>query len=119
VGNRGVEIVEAIAIGIEILGILVICVSFVYALVSSFFHFRQKKENEFNSLKVYIGKTMLLGLEFFVAADIIRTVTIELNQKSLLILGLLIIVRTILSWSIIIEIEGTWPWSVSKNDTNK
>jgi uncharacterized membrane protein len=119
VENRGVEVIESIATGIEILGVLVIGFAFVHAIIRSLFHFRQKKENTFDSLKIYIGKALLLGLEFLVAADIIRTVSIEPTLDGLLILGLLIIVRTVLSWSIIIEIEGTWPWNVSKNKMEK
>jgi uncharacterized membrane protein len=54
-----------------------------------------------------------LGLEFLVAADIIRTVTVEPTMDKILSLGLLIVVRTFLSWSIAVEIEGCWPWQLA------
>jgi len=51
-----------------------------------------------------------LGLEILVAADIIKTVALEPNLQNVLILGLLVIIRTFLSWSLVVEIEGHWPW---------
>jgi uncharacterized membrane protein len=60
--------------------------------------------------KSQIGKGLLLGLEFLVAADIIRTVALEPTLRNVMILGLLVVVRTFLSWSIVVEVEGKWPW---------
>ena len=63
----------------------------------------------FHALRVSLGSTILLGLEIFVAADIIHT----LSQPSLdeaLVLGLIVVIRTVLSISIQIEIEGVLPW---------
>lgn len=53
---------------------------------------------------------LLLGLEILVAADIIRTIALEPSFSSVGVLGLLVIVRTFLSWSIVVELEGRWPW---------
>ena len=53
---------------------------------------------------------MLLGLEILVAADIVSTVAIETTLESIVILGLLVLIRVFLSWSLIVEIEGRWPW---------
>jgi uncharacterized membrane protein len=55
----------------------------------------------------------MLGLEFLVAADIIRTVTIKPTLEGLLSLGMLIVLRIVLGWSIAVEIEGCWPWQVA------
>jgi uncharacterized membrane protein len=55
-----------------------------------------------------------LGLEFLVAADIISTVTVEPTREKIVSLGLLVVVRTLLSWSIAVEIEGCWPWQVAE-----
>lgn len=57
-----------------------------------------------------IGKTLLLGLEFLVAADIIRTVAFRPTLQSVVILGVLVLIRTFLSWALVVEIEGRWPW---------
>jgi uncharacterized membrane protein len=105
---------EIIAIGLEIFGISIIAVAYFYAILLSILNFIQRKKGTFENLKIYMGKALLLSLEFLVAADIIRTVIIEPSRESLLLLGLLISVRTFLSWSITVEIEGCWPWQVWK-----
>jgi uncharacterized membrane protein len=55
------------------------------------------------------GKALLLGLEFS-SADVVRTVVLEPTLQNVAILGLLVIIRTFLSWSLVVEIEGLWPW---------
>ena len=106
--------IDYIAIGIEIMGVAVIAFAFIHALLRGLTHFGKRMPDAFDRLKIYIGKAIQLGLEFLVAADIIRTVTIEPTINGMLSLGLLIVIRTILSWSITVEIEGCWPWQVAK-----
>jgi uncharacterized membrane protein len=53
---------------------------------------------------------LLLGLEILVAADIVRTVALEATLESVAVLGLLVLIRTFLSWALVVEIEGRWPW---------
>lgn len=60
--------------------------------------------------KHQLGKTLLLGLEFLVAADVVRTVALEPTLTNVAVLGLLVVIRTFLSWSLTVEIEGRWPW---------
>ena len=57
-----------------------------------------------------LGRSLLLGLEILVAADIIRTVALEQTLESIISLGLLVFVRTFLSWALVVEIDGKWPW---------
>lgn len=57
-----------------------------------------------------LGRSLLLGLEILVAADIIRTVALEQTLESIISLGLLVFIRTFLSWALVVEIEGKWPW---------
>jgi uncharacterized membrane protein len=57
-----------------------------------------------------LGRSILTGLELLVAADIIRTVAIEPTLQSVLVLGLIVVIRTFLSMSLQVEIEGRWPW---------
>jgi uncharacterized membrane protein len=106
--------IELVAKGLEYFGVAVISIAFIFALIRSLLHFGQRKEGTFERLKGFIGKALQLGLEFLVAADIIRTVTMEPTREGILALGMLIVVRTFLSWSITVEIEGCWPWQVSK-----
>ena len=57
-----------------------------------------------------LGNSILLGLEFLVAADIINTVAIEPTLRSLAVLAGIVLIRTFLSFSLEVEIEGRWPW---------
>jgi uncharacterized membrane protein len=57
-----------------------------------------------------IGRAILLGLEFFVAADIIRTVAVDPNFRSVGVLAVIVAVRTFLSFTLEVELEGRWPW---------
>ena len=105
---------SAVAGGLEIFGVLVIGIAFLHAVIRALLQFRQGSPDAFMKLKIYLGKALQLALEFLVAADVVRTVTVEMTRESLLLLGLLIILRTMLSWSITVEIEGRWPWQPAR-----
>jgi uncharacterized membrane protein len=105
--------IEVVARGMELVGVGVVAMAFVHAMVRAVRHFGQKREDAYERLKKYIGKSLMLGLEFLVAADIIRTVTIKPTLEGLLSLGMLIVLRIVLGWSIAVEIEGCWPWQVA------
>lgn len=66
----------------------------------------------YEQYKVRLGRALLLGLEILVAADIVRTVALEPSLTNVGILALLVIIRTFLSWSLVVEIEHRWPWRV-------
>lgn len=113
-GGVLVQIIEVVTRLIEFIGVAVIALVFLYAIIRSIVHFRQRKEGAYDRFRILIGKALQLGLEFLVAADIIRTVLIEPTMMPIITLGLLIVIRTILSWSITVDIEGCWPWQVAK-----
>lgn len=64
----------------------------------------------YDRYKIRIGRSLLLGLEVLVAADIVKTIAIELTFTSLGLLAGLVLVRTFLSWTLVLEIDGRWPW---------
>jgi uncharacterized membrane protein len=64
----------------------------------------------YESYKHQIGRSLLLGLEFLVAGDVVRTVALEPTLANVAVLGLLVLVRTFLSGSLTVEIEGRWLW---------
>jgi uncharacterized membrane protein len=64
----------------------------------------------YRALRANLGRAILLGLEFLVAADIIGTVAIEPSFRSLGVLALIVAIRTFLSFSLELEISGRWPW---------
>jgi len=111
--NGTIKIIELVAMILEVMGVAVIALAFLYATVRSLLYFRGK-EGAYERLKSFIGKALQLGLEFLIAADIIRTVSVRPTMESIMSLGLLIVVRTFLSWSITVEIEGCWPWQMAK-----
>jgi uncharacterized membrane protein len=113
--NAVIHAIELIAEGLEFLGVAVIGIAFLYGTIRGLLHFRQRKPDAYDVLKVFIGKALQLGLEFLVAADIIRTITIGPTREGIVSLGLLVGVRTFLSWSITVEIEGCWPWQVARS----
>ncbi|MEX2335373.1 MAG: DUF1622 domain-containing protein, partial [Pseudohongiella sp.] len=64
----------------------------------------------FREIRQTLGRGILLGLEFLVAADIIHTVAIELTLESVLTLALVVLIRTFLSFALEVELTGRWPW---------
>jgi uncharacterized membrane protein len=96
--------------GLEVFGVGVIGLAFFHAVARAIIQFFKGDKAAFLNMKVYLGKALQLALEFLVAADIIQTVTIEVTREGLLTLGMLVVLRTMLSWSITVEIEGRWPW---------
>ena len=65
-------------------------------------------------LKIRIGRAMLLGLELLIVADIIETVAREITIENMVALGMLVIIRVLLSWTLSLDIEGHWPWQSKK-----
>lgn len=111
------SILHAATLAIEIGGIGVIVLGTIGATVAFLWHIVQGHpgSDAFELYRSNLGRAILLGLEFLVAADIISTVAIEPTVQSLIILGGLILIRTFLSFSIEVEIEGRWPWDRHKS----
>lgn len=106
------EVFTFVAIAFEALGALAMVVGFVIAIVLGV---RALSRGEgggaaFQVLRTTLGSGILLGLEVLVAADLIRTITSNPSIEDAVILGLIVVIRTILSISIQIEIEGVLPW---------
>ena len=71
-------------------------------------------EAAYHRYRSHLGRAILLGLELMVAADIINTVAVEPTFRSLGVLGLIVVIRTFLSFSLEVEINGHWPWQESR-----
>lgn len=102
----------AVAVVFEVIGAVAMCVGFVIALVLGVRALRRGDGGQaaFQTLRTTLGAAILLGLEVLVAADLIRTITSKPSLEDALILGLIVLIRTVLSMSIQIEIEGVLPW---------
>ena len=106
--------IELIAKAVEILAIAIMVVFIVIGTTRFLFHSLTKIEGAYERYRIVLGKTLLLGLELLVAADIIQTVTLELTLTNLAALGGLVAVRTVLGWTLTVEVEGHWPWQDTK-----
>ena len=99
--------IHLVGVCIEVFGVFVIVAGIIW---SSRYIFGSAGASRYDSYKISIGRSLLLGLEVLVAADIVKTIAIELTFASLGLLAGLVLVRTFLSWTLILEIEGRWPW---------
>ncbi len=115
---NAITAVASVAGVLEAAAVILIAASFAHALLRALFHFSKKRDDAYSRLRVYLGKALLLGLELLVAADIIRTVLIETTMQSIISLGLLVLVRIVLGWSIAVEVEGCWPWQMADKKVN-
>lgn len=110
------EVILWITRGIEVVGVSVILVGAIVALAR--LAGERGGGDAFTRLRSDLGRSILLGLEFLVAADIIATVAVEPTPRSVLVLGAIVLIRTFLSWSLEVEIEGRWPWRRAVEKSN-
>lgn len=101
-----------LAVILETLGVATIAVFALYALFKAAVRMLQKGEADavFQELRQRLGRGILLGLEFLIAADIIYTVAIELTFETVGVLAIIVIIRTFLSLTLEVEMYGSWPW---------
>jgi uncharacterized membrane protein len=105
--------IEVASLFIEAVAVIIIVYALLYGSVRYIVTVIQRKltpRERFNQYKHGLGKALLLSLEILVAADVIRTVALEPSLSKILMLGLLVMIRTFLSWSLILEMDGHWPW---------
>ncbi len=96
----------------EVLGVVVMIVGFVLAAVLTLRALVQGRGGKaaYVLLRTLIGSSLLLGLEVLVAADLIRTISSTPSLEETAVLGLIVLIRTVLSISLQVEIEGVVPW---------
>jgi len=105
------EFVEIVGKTIDAVGVIVIAGGIAYTTVAFLLRRRlADRPDPYRSYRQGIGRAILLGLEFLVAGDIIRTVAVDLTLQAVGTLGLLVLVRTFLSFALEVELEGRWPW---------
>jgi len=109
----GADTIEAIAV--------VIIVGYIFIATIGWL-LRSLREHRFTlehygSFRAALARALLLGLEILIAADVVRTAALSPSLKNFEALGVLVVVRTFLSWSIIVEIEGRWPWQARRDSS--
>jgi uncharacterized membrane protein len=107
------EWIELAAQGIEALAVTIMVVFIVIGTARWLFHSGQQIEGAYERYRVALGKLLLVGLELLVAADIIRTVALDSTLHNIMTLGALVVVRTLLGWTLTVEVEGHWPWQAA------
>jgi len=108
------EVMDGVGKAVDAVGVLVIVAGAILAT----WHFIVKRHDEpgkaYRLYRQDLGRAILLGLEFLIAGDIIRTVVVAPTLENVLILGLIVVIRTFLSMALQLEVEGRWPWQRSE-----
>ena len=114
------QFLEHAGVAISLFAVAVIIFSFVIATwrYARRFEVADRSLN-FVRFKKELGSGLLLGLEILVLADVIETMTVTPTFQSLSILASIVVIRTVVSWTLTLEVEGRWPWqSTSKGEEN-
>jgi uncharacterized membrane protein len=102
--------IEMAAAGIEALAVAIMVSFIAIVTIRWLIHIGQKANRAYERYRVAVGKSLLVGLELLIAADIIRTVALDASLQSVGVLSALVFIRTFLGWTLTIEVEGRWPW---------
>ena len=103
-------VIETVGEVIDFIGVLAIVVGVVYASLDAGLRGIRGKSPIYDRFRRVLGRAILLGLELLVAADIIKTVAVTPTLDSVLVLAIIVLIRTFLSWSLELEVSGRWPW---------
>jgi uncharacterized membrane protein len=112
------EIVEIAVLILELLAVAIVVSAVLLGMGRYLKHVvtaRALEKERFDAYRTTLARALLLGLEILVAADVVRTVVLEPTAEGVLVLGLLVLIRIVLGWSLIVEMEGHWPWQ-GKNE---
>ena len=100
-----VEVVEAVGATILVLGGLGAFARYAYEILL------KHGADAFGDLRKNLGRVILLGLEVLIIADIIRTIVVDQSLENVAVLGIIVVIRVVLSFSLEVEIDGMWPWN--------
>lgn len=104
------DLFDAVAVVLETIGVLSMIVGFIVAFTVAGRRLLKRQGGSFTLLRTTLGGSILLGLEILVAADLVKTITSDPSIENVTVLAIIVLLRTVLSMSIQIEIEGTLPW---------
>ena len=110
---------EPIARAMEVAGVAVIVVGTLAATARFVVHAFSAFDPAYRTYRRNIGRAILLGLELLVAADIINTVAVDPTYRSVGVLAIIVAIRTFLSFSLEVEIEGRWPWARARHEDER
>jgi uncharacterized membrane protein len=104
------SLIRTVGVAGDLAGVAIISIGLIVVSLRFFRNLATGNGDAYTAYRSGIGRTLLLGLEFLVAADIIRTVATTPTFSSVGVLAAIVAIRTFLSWSLQLEIEGRWPW---------
>lgn len=112
------DLISLIGYAIEAIGVLVVALGTCVSSVVFIRTFRHLPEgNAYRTYRQQLGRSIILGLEFLIAGDIIRTVVVADTLENVAVLGLIILIRSFLSVTLHLEVEGRWPWQAENPDS--
>jgi uncharacterized membrane protein len=112
-------VMEAVVRGFELGGVAILVVGSLAAFVSAARSYRRVGgRRAYERARRDVGRAILLGLEFLIIADIVMTITVDPTLESAVALGVIVLVRTFLSFSLEIELEGSLPWRRRESGAN-
>src|SRR4249919_4061617 len=104
------QLMEIVGTAVDGVGVFIVAAGALVATARLLVRRAHNTGNYYSSFRQDIGRAILLGLEFLIAGDIIRTVVVAPTIQNVLVLGLIVLIRTFLSLSLQLEIEGKLPW---------
>ena len=113
------ETVELVGLVIDAVGVAAIVIGTVAATALAGWRVTQREPGVYRKYRRSLGRSILLGLELLVAADIIKTVAVTPTLNDIAVLAAIVVIRTFLSWSLELEISGRWPWQKEQGLENE
>ncbi|HIW69031.1 MAG TPA: DUF1622 domain-containing protein, partial [Candidatus Dietzia merdigallinarum] len=104
------ESMELVGQVIDAAGVAAIVIGAVAATIMAGRGLLRREPGVYKEFRRFLGRSILLGLELLVAADIIKTVAVTPTLNDVAVLAAIVVIRTFLSWSLELEISGRWPW---------
>ncbi|WP_367103423.1 DUF1622 domain-containing protein [uncultured Psychrobacter sp.] len=111
--------IDLIAKVVEVIGVLIMFFGLFYAFFRAFRVTGGFNHDSYVEIRQTVGKSILLGLEVLIAADIMATVVTEPTLRGVMVLGIIVLIRTFLSLSLQVELEGRFPWQKKNEETPK
>lgn len=121
IGRYTMPIVEEIVVVIELIGVSIITIGAAWAIARFLLSILRSDDHveKFGMFRTDLGRAIILGLEFLVAADIINTVVVDMSLENVASLAAIVLIRIVLSFTLEAEIEGQWPWQRGKRSKER
>lgn len=99
-----------VGLAVEAVGVSAMLIGCGFATLRYLRRLRTVDEVAYHDFRRGLGRAIMIGLEYMIAGDIIRTVTVDTTLESAAVLGAIVLIRTFLTMTLSVEVEGRWPW---------